>query len=171
MANELVGSVTATPTGPVTIGLGQSLDITARFTLNGPSGATLISRAMNWQKTAPGLPLSFDGETSPTEDTDYTKTCSALVLNAVGTYTLRVQVYSIYNTPPPFDQTVNSNDITVHVAGVREIDAELPERTATVGLPSRESEAELPLRSAEVGLPDRTNEAELPNRTATVGLP
>lgn len=168
MANELVGSVTATPTGPVTIGLGQTLDISASFTLNGPppGSPTSSTYTLLWQKV--GLGASLASESGASAGTVYTKTISAVHL-PIGTHQFKVEGAVLYD---PFDeQYVDSNLITVHVAGVREIDAELPERTATVGLPSRESEAELPLRSAEVGLPDRTNEAELPNRSATVGLP
>lgn len=130
MANELVDAVTATPAGPVTVGLGQSLDITGRFALNGPSGGTLLSRSMAWLHLSPGAPFSFDFELSPIEDTDYTKTCPASALDSIGAHVIRLQVFSIYDIPS--QQTVASNDITVHVVAWRE--GEAPDTTHTEGI-------------------------------------
>lgn len=169
MADELVDAVTATPAGPVTIGLGQSVDVTAEYTLNGPSTAlpgTSIYTIL-WSESSSGV---WASETTPTTqpDTPFTKTCPASVFPAVGEYTLRVNVLhsgsglSVYSTLAP--------DITVHVARAREIEAELPDRTLTAGLPDRTVEAELPSRTVEAGLPSRTIEGELPNRTIEAGL-
>lgn len=168
MANELIDAVTATPAGPVTIGLGQTLDITASFTLNGPppGSPTSSTYSLTWQKV--GVPASLALESPATAGTPYTKTIAVSFL-PIGTHQFKVEANVQYD---PFDeQYVDSNLITVHVTRAREIEAELPDREIVAGLPSRELEAELPSRDLTAGLPSRTLDAELPSRDLTAGMP
>jgi len=168
MANELVGSVTATPTGPVTIGLGQTLDVTGRFTLNGPppGSPTSSTYTLLWQKV--GVPASLASEIGATAGTVYTKTIPAAQL-PIGTHQFKVEGSVLYD---PFDeQYVDSNLITVHVMReVREVEATLPDRTVTAGLESRTVDATLPSREVVAGLEPRTVDATLPARTVTAGV-
>lgn len=122
MAHELIDAVTVYPEGPVTVGLGNTLDITASYTLNGPpvGSPTASSYSLAWQKVSPGAPTSWDTEDPAAAATDYTKTCPTSVLSAVGTYVLRVS--ALYINDVPFQDTVDV-DITVHVVPWRELEA------------------------------------------------
>lgn len=132
MANELVDAVTATPTGPVTIGLGQTLDITASYTLNGPptGSPTFSSYSLSWQRV--GLPASLDSQAPAVAGTVYTKTMGVAHL-PVGTHQFKVQGIYINNAGQPDSLVfVDSNLITVHVVAWRE--GEAPDTTHTEGL-------------------------------------
>jgi hypothetical protein len=114
VANELIGVVTAAPAGPLVVGLGNTLDIVGSFTLNGPSGATVLSQDMAWEKIAPGAPLTWATQSTVVNDTNYTKSFDPQALGlAAGTYTIRVSVTQILDTPAI--NTTDSNEITVKV--------------------------------------------------------
>ena len=120
MANELVGTVTASPEGPLSVGLGNTLDIIGSFTLNGPSGDTVTSQSMEFTKVTPGAPLSWGNEAAVVNDTLYTKTFNpqSLGLTAGLTYTIRVTVSQLYAVNPP--TVFNSNDILIKVGPWKE---------------------------------------------------
>lgn len=171
MAHELIDVVTATPAGPVTIGVGQRLDIAASFTLNGPptGSPTFSSYSLSWQRV--GLPASLDSQAPAVAGTVYTKTMGADRL-PVGTHQFKVQGIYINNSGQPDSFVLtDSNLITVHVMReAREVEANLPDRTVTAGLPSREVDASLPSREVVAGLESRTVDASLPARTVTAGV-
>lgn len=170
MANELVGSVTATPTGPVTIQVGQTIAFTMRYTLNGPppGSPSASTYSLSLQKVSPSPPQSVGLPHIPAAaNTDYETTAD--IFSSGGTYVLRARGYVQYT--PFADQEVFSEDITVHVMReVREVEATLPDRTVTAGLESRTVEASLPSREVVAGLETRTVDATLPARTVTAGV-
>jgi hypothetical protein len=174
MAHELIDSVTVSPLGPVTIGLGDAFDITASFSLNGPNpgNPTVSGYTLSWQRISPGAPATFASESTPSPDTDYTHTCSAAILNAVGDYVIRVEGYYFSDAAPPnFEQSVDV-DITVHVVEqphYREIEADAPDRTATAGLEARTADAAMPARTAVAGMEARSVDATLPSRSVVAG--
>lgn len=156
MAHELIDSVTVDPAGPVTVTLGGSFDITASYSLNGPNpgNPTVSGYSLLFQRISPGAPISFDVVDNPLPDTDYTKTCPAAILAAVGAYVIRVEGYYFSDAlPPNFEQAVDV-DITVNVVAAphyRDIEAEATERTAIAGVESRSVEATLPDRNVVAG--------------------
>lgn len=169
MAHELIQAVSVAPGGPVTIVVGQTLDLTAAILLNGPppGSPTSSTYTLTWQKI--GVPASLASQSPVTPLTPYTKTIAAVHL-PVGVHEFKVNGYVLYD---PFDeQDVDSDLVTVHVVReAREIEAELPDRTLTAGLPDRTVEGELPGRDVVAGLPSREVEGELPNRSVEAGLP
>jgi hypothetical protein len=164
VANELVDAVTATPAGPVDVRLGDGLDVTGRFTLDGPSGRILVSRAMNFTHTSPGAPFSFGTESPVIADTDYTKTCSAASLNSIGEHTLVVNVVSTFDVPP--QQTVESSEITVNVRRWVEDQPEPTTWAEGQRTPTAQTEGQRTPTSHTEGQPTPTTWAE-GQRTAT----
>lgn len=121
MAHELIDSVTATPTGPITVALGGTVDITASFTLNGPNpGSPTVSLySLAW--TYPAGSLSIANESPAAHDTDYTHTVPTSILSALGNYDIVVQgTYFSDAAPPDNEQYVDSNTVRIRVVGVTE---------------------------------------------------
>lgn len=171
MAHELIGTVTATPTGPVTLGHGATLDITGSFELNGPplGSPTGSNYTLSWQRV--GLGVTIASQFPAVAGVAYTKTIPAAYL-PIGVHEFRVQ--GIYvNDAGEADsfQLVDSNLISVTVTRAREIEADMEGRELVAGLPSREAEAEVPSREVVSGMPSREIDAELPSRTLTTGMP
>lgn len=168
--HELIDAVTAAPIGPVTIGHGHALDITASFTLDGSSPGTPTTSTYTIQVSrvvSPGVYASIFGtQVSPaTAGTDYTMTVPASEL-PIGSRTFVAT--ATLTTDAPHFQIVHSNEITVHVVPfVRAVEAELPDRNVTAGLPERSVDAEAPARSVTAAAPAREVEATAPARTAT----
>lgn len=122
MAHELIDTVTATPTGPLTIPVGQTVAVTMRYTLNGPpSGSPSASTySLTLQKVSPGLPFSIAPSHSPAAaNTDYETTAN--IFSSGGTYVLRARGHVQYT--PFADQEVFSEDITVFVTDIAELQA------------------------------------------------
>ena len=121
MAHEFIDEVTATPTGPIVVSLGGTVDITASFTLNGanPGSPTFSLYSLAW--TYPDGLVSFANESPAVHDTNYTHTVPLSILAAVGTYDIVIQgTYFSDAAPPDNAQSVDSNTVTIRVLGVTE---------------------------------------------------
>lgn len=114
MAHELIASVTATPAGPITIGLGETVDITASYALNGanPNGPSTSLYSLGFLKASPSPGSSWGAQIPAVEDTDYTKTCPTTTLNAVEKYELKVRATCITDVDTTFEESAT---IMVHV--------------------------------------------------------
>lgn len=118
MAHELIDVVTATPTGPVEIGLGQSVNISASFTLDGPTDATVSIYGITWSNVTESV--GFASQVPALPNTVYTK---AFTPTSIGKKIVRcVASFNSDATPPNNQQAVNSNDITVVVKRFSEED-------------------------------------------------
>lgn len=119
MAHELIDVVTATPVGPVEIGIGQSVDISASFTLDGPTDATVSIYDIVWQNITDSV--GFGSQIPALPNTIYTKTFTPA---SVGTKIVRcTATFNSDATPPNNLQVVNASDIVVVVKRFREEDA------------------------------------------------
>jgi hypothetical protein len=112
MANELAGTVTATPAGPVAVGYLNTIDISASFTLDGASGGVLLSQSMSWERD--GV-VSWASEDPVVDGVVYTKTLDPDVMGfTIGDHTVRVYVTQIFDTIPG-GVTTYSNTIEVKI--------------------------------------------------------
>jgi hypothetical protein len=145
MAHELIASVTAAgpSPSPITIGLGETVDITASYALNGPNpnGPSTSDYSLVFTRVFPPPGHTWDSQDPAVADTDYTKTWANAALNKVGKYILRVVGTCLTDVDIT---SVNSNDIIVHVVPFSEehgAPGTHTEETAASGSMSEESAA------------------------------
>lgn len=171
MAHELVAAVAIIPEAQ-TVALGKSATFEVAMALNGPPPDEPAHSAysLNLIKLTP-LPEVGIVNVSPADPlTVYNLTASELVLSAPGTYTFKAQTFYANDADPPYQQTVNSEVVTVHVTRARTIEGELQDRNITAGIEPRGLEAEAANRYVVGGLSGRSNEAEVPDRDLAGGL-
>lgn len=125
MSCELVGTVTATPGGPLMAAVGQSVAITGSYTLNGPgSGGVGCTYALNWEHISPGAPTGFGNQDPAVDATPYVRNWTAAL--PLGAHIVRVSaIHTDPNVPGVF--ITSSNEITITVVGwTEETDAATP---------------------------------------------
>lgn len=122
MAHELIDAVTATPTGPLTIPVGQTVSVTMRYTLNGspPGSPSSSTYSLVLLKVSPGSPASIGLPHIPASaNTDYETTAD--IFSSGGAYILKARGYVQY--VPADSQEVFSEDIEVFVTDIAELQA------------------------------------------------
>jgi len=118
MSCELVGTVFILPLTPVKVMVDNPVDITGRYTLNGPgSGGPGCTYAMNWVHDSPGFPYSFANEDPVAPDTDYVKTWLATL--PIGEHRFHVDVT---HTDPNIPAVFITSSQTIVVEVIRRIE-------------------------------------------------
>lgn len=165
MAHEWPTGCTSTPPGPLTVALGETVNVTAEYALNGPSpGSPTVSQyTIVWQQVGSGV---YASQVNAVADTPYVRGWTA---PALGVYQL--QAILLFSTDvqslTPFP--AQPIDVTV-VRATPEVDAGLEDRTVVAGLEAREVEAGLPTRAVTAGMEAREVEASLPSRDVVSGM-
>jgi hypothetical protein len=118
MAHEYIDAVSATPVGPITVQLGDSVDISASFTLDGPTGGNASAYSLAWQKLSPGFPFSFATQDPAVAGTVYSKPYTPTQL---GPNSVRVEASLLWSGVDEDEEPIGglqqkqSNVITINV--------------------------------------------------------
>lgn len=142
-------ATTIAPVGPITVGLGQAVDVIGQYSENGddPSNPDVHTTNMVWLQVGVG---QFGSKSNVEPNTPYSRSWVATQLGAA-----QIQVITYYSSSGTPLTPYPSPVLSVNVINVRAVgDADLPPREADVDLPAREGDVVLPSRKGDATLED-----------------